>query len=62
MTELICAGGGKIHHLNMEGEMWYKQNPAGVLKTHKLQVISEKQRSTGSGSVLFKDICPSYGS
>ena len=52
-------GGGKIHHLQMEGQMWYKKQGAGMrggeLRDSKLLV------GDGDGKVAsFRELCPSY--
>ena len=55
-------GGGKQHHLNMEGQGWYKQ----FLRNSKTEVHSTlatkriKMPTHSSGGLLFKDICLNY--
>eukprot|EP01036_Dinobryon_divergens_P031197 gene31196-40558_t len=62
-------GGGKVHHLQMEAQIWYKQQQQqrgegdgeaarrrAQLADRSLRVISNAHRSP----LHFKDICPSY--
>ena len=55
-------GGGKVHHLQMEAQLWYKRSDVDAaekkakLAARRLQVISEAHRAP----LRFKDICSTY--
>ena len=58
--EDLSTGGGKIHHLQMEGEMWYKRKDKERLKAlgdKSLRIISIKYKTS---TLRFRDICADY--
>ena len=56
-------GGGKRHHLDMEGKSWYKNSkfntPADRLKIAEYLLSVPTATATG-GKLAFKDLCGDY--
>ena len=54
-------GGGKSHHLDMEGKMWYQSEDMNTIEIRK-QLSSHAIRipTAASGILTFKDICGGY--
>ena len=54
-------GGGKSHHLDMEGKMWYQSEDMNTIEIReKLSSHSIRVPTAPSGVLAFKDICGDY--
>lgn len=56
-------GGGKIHHLEMERAMWYKQDKSSGRKALSRDELRTTKILVGDGEgreAMFKEICPKY--
>jgi hypothetical protein len=53
-------GGGKIHHLNMEAAMWYKQPGRGGMTKAELGATVLIVGDGGGRKASLKEMCPTY--
>jgi hypothetical protein len=56
-------GGGKIHHLEMEGKLWYKQpryNTRDEIDKLRSSLISAPLAENPSRKIRFDSMCPKY--